>query len=302
MHPRHTDTRRRMANCVHKESEKAPKWQIRTMHMCTAKAKMQVNKERTNEQTDARVHSYWLKLRLTPTSKINGNKWCRRLFIDTCYNVFYFNVLVLYSTNNRVYVCRATKPTEKYRQNTRQKREETNWKYFREFVLSWAERAGPKLNSNDRAFSTHHTVSFVMTKWKCQCQWKWKTNANWNCRIANKRAHLTRNTNFIIRIMSQNLNQITTDKMKKRERIEKSPKTTTEKHCGEICCDLSVSVGMKILFSRLYLRVREWVYGLVKKSVYFWLSVIRWGNKIKWNKESKTRLTFAIFASQFRER
>lgn len=133
--------------CTYSESENASEWRTN---------------ERRTEQTDARVHSYWLKLRLTPTSKINGNKWCRRLFIDTCYNVFYFNVLVLYSTNNRVYVCRATKPTEKYRQNTRQKREETNWKYFREFVVSWAELSERARNYIRMIAPLAHTILWVL--------------------------------------------------------------------------------------------------------------------------------------------
>lgn len=98
-----------MANYVHKESEKSPQM-ANTLctyaHIDSEKCKWMKNDSKRNGRKRSRVHSHMLKAQVHTDIQINGNKWCSRLFIDTCYNVFYFNVLVvLYSVcNSRVYV------------------------------------------------------------------------------------------------------------------------------------------------------------------------------------------------------
>lgn len=185
-----------MANYVHKESEKSPQMAKYAVHICThrqRKCKWMKNDSKRNGRKRSRVHSHMLKAQVHTDIQINGNKWCSRLFIDTCYNVFYFNVLVvLYSAcNSRVYVGYKIQLKNIYiakKCARQQPANRTNWKYFWEF----SDELAQIIFEWSRLWWAHIVHTSTHTEW-------WRNgNGNENdkqtpteSRIANKRAHHT---------------------------------------------------------------------------------------------------------------
>lgn len=148
------------------------------------------------DTTRACTHTHVEDLRFTPTTttkttatatttaaaKINGNKWCRAIIYRHMLQcVLLHSLLMLFTTcNNRVYG--GYKSQLKHREcirlseirATQRKRDETNWKYFRELVSAFCSNY------------IRMIAPFAVDK-----QENWTPNANEICQIASKCAHHT---------------------------------------------------------------------------------------------------------------